>query len=104
MDDNFFPSEQVKDEKAFRECLFRYKELLYTVSGEVEKNELALRIVSDYYKESHTARVFELAELIYYKNSPSFKNATIQSGVQEPRTVDRKNINKPPNPFSKYRI
>lgn len=103
MADGIFPSENITDEKAFRECLFQYKELYSTAGSDMDKNELAIKIVQSYYNEGLTRRVIELAELIYYKNSPSFKNATISKEQPDPRrTVSR--ADKPSNPFSRYRI
>jgi hypothetical protein len=97
--EDFFPSEQV-DEKAFNECFFRFKTLSPTVPEGMERNELAIRIAMEYYKEGFTERVVNLAELMYFKTSPMPSGATIQ--VKPKARPER--VDKPSNPYSKYRI
>lgn len=96
-----FPSEQV-EEKAFRECFFRYMtEVEGYVSNDMRKNELALRIAMEYYKEGYTKRVVDLAEFMYYRTSTNYHSATIQEKKVEP---PKPRMDRPGNPFSRYRI
>jgi hypothetical protein len=95
-----FPSENV-DGKAFKECFFRFKEELYSVSNDMRKNELALRIAAEYYKEGYTKRVIDLAEYMYYRTTENYQSATIQEKKVEPSKPTKP---RPPNPFTKYRI
>lgn len=95
-----FPSEIV-EEKAFNECFFRFKEELHSASDEMKKNELALRISVDYYKEGYTKRAIDLAEYMYFRTTQNYQNAIIQEKKVAP--VQQKK-DRPSNPFSKYRI
>ncbi|MFA5403679.1 MAG: hypothetical protein WC358_01975 [Ignavibacteria bacterium] len=101
MEESYFPSEEV-DEEAFRECFFRFKNLIHTVDSDpMRKNELALKIASEYYKEGYTKRVIELAEYMYFRTSENFHSATIsEKKVETPKPKE----NRPSNPYSRYRI
>jgi hypothetical protein len=101
MDENYFPSEEV-DEKAFRECFFRFKTQMHAVESDpMRKNELALRIACDYYNEGYSKRVIDLAEYMYFRTSENFQIATItEKKVEMPKPKEAR----PSNPFSRYRI
>lgn len=101
MDKGYFPSEEV-DEKAFRECFFRFKEQIHTVSSDpMRRNELALRIALEYYNEGYTQRVIDLAEYMYFRTTENFQIATISEKKVESK---KPTSNRPSNPYSKYRI
>lgn len=101
MADDYFPSENV-DEKAFRECFFRFKEQLDLVPPDpMRRNELALRIAVDYYKEGYSKRVIDLAEYMYFRTTENFQIATIpEKRVDPPKQAK----DRPSNPYSRYRI
>jgi len=71
------------------------------VSNDMRKNELALKIAMEYYKEGYTKRVVDMAEYMYYRTSTNYQSATIQEKKVEPPKPKR---DRPGNPFSRYRI
>lgn len=101
MSESYFPSEEI-DEKAFRECFFRFKEeSIGSSSDPMRQNELALRIAMEYYKEGYTKRVIDLAEYMFYRTTENFQSATIQEKKAE---APKKKASDLKNPYSRYRI
>jgi len=98
-----FPTDDIS-EADFRQCYFRYFEILeYGSMSEMAKNEIALKIASDFYGESYTARVISLAEKMYFRTTGNYESesATIKEEAQIPPA---KTVVEGTNPFHRYRI
>lgn len=101
-----YPSDIV-DDKAFKECLFRYVQITEANElNDMRKNEVALKVASDFYREGYTKRVVDLAEKIFFRRT-SFYTEEIETAKMDDRkpvVKDTSNRDRPVNKFSRYRI
>lgn len=100
-EDDYFPSDLV-DTVAFNKCFPKFSRICeISVLDNMGKNELALKISSEYYNEKFSKRVIDLAEQIYSKVNGSIESATIPQKDNTRRMPEESHTG---NPFKRYRI